>query len=297
MTDAHDFREPAVPAGPKTFPFVHYLLGVEGLALLRSWLVGDAAASAARIAEAAELCRRWSARSPSGDVVVEESPVPDGYETWSASYDDSPNAVMVLADRALERALSGIPAGRALDVACGTGRQGERLRSLGHQVVGVDRSPTMLARARQQLPGSGLVVADMGALPFASGGFDVVTCCLGLAHQDDLRRAVGEIGRLLRPGGHAILCDVHPTLVLLGGHAVVPLGEGRVGFVRNHHHSHSAYLKAFAEHRLDVVDSAEPVFTEECRVSMSAATQVPEAARAAFTGLPAVLMWKLRRAR
>ncbi|MFI9202951.1 class I SAM-dependent methyltransferase [Streptomyces sp. NPDC053048] len=282
---------------PSTLPFAHYLLGVEGLALLRSWPVGDAAASAARIAEVAELCRQWSERSASGDVVVEERGVPDGYRTWSASYDDSPNAVMVLADRALERALSDIPAGRALDVACGTGRQTERLLALGHRPVGVDASPTMLDRARRKLPGGAFVVADMCALPFTSGGFDVVTCCLGLAHQAGLRQAVGELARMLRPGGHAIVCDVHPTLVLLGGHATVPLGAGRLGVVRNHHHPHSAYLKAFAEHRLRVVDSDEPVFSDDCRVSMSAAAQLPEAARAAFTGLPAVLLWKLRRDR
>ncbi|MCC3772752.1 hypothetical protein K6I34_006603, partial [Streptomyces sp. UNOC14_S4] len=99
-----------------------------------------------------------------------------------------------------------------------------------------------------------------------------------------------------RPGGHAVLCDIHPTLVLLGGHAFVPLEPGRKAVVRNHH-PRSACLKAFAAHGLDVVDSAEPVLTEECRVSPSAAALVPEAVRAAFTGLPAVLLWTLRRAR
>ncbi|WP_229328405.1 class I SAM-dependent methyltransferase, partial [Streptomyces sp. UNOC14_S4] len=196
---------------PTAFPFVHYLLGVEGLALLRSWLTGDAESSAARIAETAELCRRWSARDAPGDtaagpghVTVEERPVLDGYAAWSASYDGYPNAITALADRALAGALSGLPAGRALDVACGTGRQTERLAALGHRVVGTDASPAMLARARHRLPGSAFAVADMVALPFADGGFNLVTRCLGLTHQEDLGRAVGELGRVLRPGGHAV---------------------------------------------------------------------------------------------
>jgi ubiquinone/menaquinone biosynthesis C-methylase UbiE len=280
---------------PKVFPLAHYLLGVEGLALLRSWLVGDEASSRARLTEIADVCAGWAARPREAAVTVAEVPVRDGYADWSAGYDEAPNAVMVLADRAIGDALSGLPAGRALDVACGTGRQTERLLALGHEVTGVDTAPAMITRARHRLPGAQFAVGDLTALPVSTAGFDLVTCCLALAHQPGVAGPVGEFRRVLRPGGHAIVCDVHPTLVLLGGHAVFPLGEGRVGVMRNDHHPHAEYLAAFTRNGFDVVHCAEPVFTGESRVSASAAALLPEATRAAFDGLPAVLLWVLRR--
>jgi hypothetical protein len=85
--------------------------------------------------------------------------------------------------------------------------------------------------------------------------------------------------------------------VLLGGHAVVALGPGRLAVVRNHHHAHSSYLSAFRRHGLDVVDCLEPVFDDRSQLSASAAERFPEAMRAAFSGLPAVLLWVVRRNR
>ena len=51
------------------------------------------------------------------------------------------------------------------------------------------------------------VVGDMMALPFASGCFDVVTTGYGLRNVPDLRTAIDEIRRVLRPGGRFLSLD------------------------------------------------------------------------------------------
>src|SRR5438105_4384746 len=55
-------------------------------------------------------------------------------------------------------------AGRTLDVGCGEGRLTRHLASLGHRVVGIDASPTLIAAARESSPGMELHVAEASAL-------------------------------------------------------------------------------------------------------------------------------------
>lgn len=96
------------------------------------------------------------------------------------------------------------PGTRCLDVGCGTGNSyaGELLRK-GISYVGVDISRQAVAAACA----SGLdahVVADAAELPFADESFDVVLCIEVLEHLFSPHLAVGEIRRVLRPGGRLV---------------------------------------------------------------------------------------------
>jgi 2-polyprenyl-6-hydroxyphenyl methylase / 3-demethylubiquinone-9 3-methyltransferase len=92
-----------------------------------------------------------------------------------------------------------------LDVGCGGGLLAERFAALGCRVTGVDCSAPTLAAAREHARASGLAIdyqpGDAAALPFAAGRFDVVCCCDVLEHVDDVERVVGEIARVMKPGG------------------------------------------------------------------------------------------------
>ena len=100
--------------------------------------------------------------------------------------------------------------GDTLEVAIGTGlnlaHYGE-----GVQLTGVDFSPSMLDLARRRAAQLGRTVelreANAHALPFAAGSFDTVVCTFGLCAIPDDSRAVGEMGRVLRPGGLLLLAD------------------------------------------------------------------------------------------
>jgi SAM-dependent methyltransferase len=98
-----------------------------------------------------------------------------------------------------------------LELGCGTGRVTAPLLRHGVPLVGVDRSPAMLARARRRLkripvdPGRHLVLADITALPFADGSFATVIAPYGILQSLLSDRALGNaleaVARVLPPGG------------------------------------------------------------------------------------------------
>lgn len=102
------------------------------------------------------------------------------------------------------------PGGVTLDLGCGEGRSSRELARLGHRVVGVDRSPTLVRAAAAAAPGVPVVLADAGALPLPDASVDLVVACMCLHDIDDLGGAVREVGRVLRDDGQLCIAMVHP---------------------------------------------------------------------------------------
>ncbi|HVW17837.1 MAG TPA: methyltransferase domain-containing protein, partial [Solirubrobacteraceae bacterium] len=90
---------------------------------------------------------------------------------------------------------------RLLDVACGSGYAARMAARRGARVAGVDVTPELLAIARERVPDGDLREADMAALPFADGAFDVVTGFNAFAFAADPPAAIAEAARVLAPGG------------------------------------------------------------------------------------------------
>ena len=90
--------------------------------------------------------------------------------------------------------------GRVLEVGCGWGELAEWIaRETGAVAVAIDLSPRMVELAVER--GIDASVADVQALPFADGEFDLVVAAWMLYHVPDLQRGLSEIARVLRPGG------------------------------------------------------------------------------------------------
>ena len=102
------------------------------------------------------------------------------------------------------------PKGRTLDLGCGEGRLSRDLAALGHDVVGVDASPTMLTAAREAAPEIEVHQADAAALPFADASFALVVAFMSLQDVDNLAGAIGECARVLEAGGRLCMAIVHP---------------------------------------------------------------------------------------
>lgn len=95
-----------------------------------------------------------------------------------------------------------------LDLATGSGDLARDLRAAcpAAHIVGADFCHPMLAEARRKGV-QNLIVADGLRLPLADGAFDVLTVAFGLRNMESWPRALTEMGRMLRPGGHLLVLD------------------------------------------------------------------------------------------
>jgi len=129
---------------------------------------------------------------------------------------DRMNSVMTVGLDARWRAravdLAGIdparPGDRVLDVACGTGDLALEAHRRGAEVVGLDFSAEMLARARAKEPGMEWVQGNALALPFEDVSFTAATVGFGARNFSDLAAGVGEMARVVRPGGRVVVLEI-----------------------------------------------------------------------------------------
>ena len=106
------------------------------------------------------------------------------------------------------------PGASVIDVGTGTGLTLPYLAAAvgrGGRVVGLDRSPAMLAGARDRAPSPPveLIEADATELPFADGDFDAAISTYGLTAIAEIDAALDEMVRVVRPGGRIVVADVH----------------------------------------------------------------------------------------
>jgi len=100
------------------------------------------------------------------------------------------------------------PGTTVLEAGCGVGAQTLLLagNSPCAQFVSIDNSPESLVRAQEHVSGEGLTnvtfhQADICNLPFQAGSFDHVFVCFTLEHIPDPLLALGNLKKVLRPGG------------------------------------------------------------------------------------------------
>ena len=86
-----------------------------------------------------------------------------------------------------------------LEVGCGTGLMLTRMAPVARSVAGVDLSAGMLEKARRR--GLNVTQADATTLPFPDESFDAAVSFKVLAHVEDIKTAMAEMCRVVRPGG------------------------------------------------------------------------------------------------
>jgi demethylmenaquinone methyltransferase/2-methoxy-6-polyprenyl-1,4-benzoquinol methylase len=112
------------------------------------------------------------------------------------------------------------PGGSALDVACGSGKLTAVLSHIAGprgRVVGLDFSPLMLEIARRDHAGIEFLEGDALNLPFDDGSFDAATIAFGLRNLSNPVRGLGEMLRVVKPGGRPVVLEfVRPPKNLIG---------------------------------------------------------------------------------
>ena len=94
------------------------------------------------------------------------------------------------------------------EAGCGTGLLLREAAAVARSAVGLDLSRGMLAPARAR--GLKVVQGSLTDVPLPSASFDLVYSMKVLAHVQPIERAVAELARLVRPGGHLLLEFYNP---------------------------------------------------------------------------------------
>ncbi|WP_433086745.1 class I SAM-dependent methyltransferase [Dactylosporangium sp. CA-052675] len=103
---------------------------------------------------------------------------------------------------------------RILDAGSGTGRVGAFLHAAGHEVVGVDLDPELVAAAEQDHPGPSWLVGDLAELDLPAPGFDAVVCA-------------GNVIAFVAPSTRVEILRRFKAHLREGGRVVVGFGAGR----------------------------------------------------------------------
>ena len=236
-----------------------YLLGVEGLALLRAW-AGEGDHDQPFVRRRIEAIRRLledpELAAVAGVSVGRDATAP-AYAQWAATYDNPENGLFAMDEPIIDEILDGLPVGSAIDAACGTGRLTARLVDRGFRVIGVDGSVEMLEVAKERMPGGVFSAGDLGALPLLDDGADLVTTALALTHLPNLRPVYAEFARVLRNGGDLIVSDVHADLVLLGSTVKATGPDGAAWRAATYRHGLGDHLRAALAARFRVLRCEE----------------------------------------
>jgi ubiquinone/menaquinone biosynthesis C-methylase UbiE len=295
-----------------------YLVGLEGIALLRAWAGDfDEAFVHERLAEVRRLLDDEALSGAGAGVWVRRGDTETAYRQWADGYDaqmryeeEFGGGMFAGAEIVIREILDARPAGVALDAACGTGRVAQYLHARGHHVVGIDSSPDMLAVARKRLPDADFREGVLEDLPLPDASVDVAVTMLALCHVPDLDTVMAQFARVLRPGGDLLISDMHAEQVFRGS-VVKALGPGgEPGLVATYRHQPGDYLRAALAAGLRVRRCEEPASmagAESAPVPepaagpgpwddwpWSLADLIPAATRAAWR-TPATIVWHFQR--
>lgn len=146
----------------------------------------------------------------------------DPYRRIAGCYDSVLEPMLRNLRRVSEGLLPPLKNKRVLDIGCGTGSFLVRCGLKGAAVFGIDRSPSMLAKAREKLDGSaGLYLGDAARMPYREGVFDLISVSMALHEMAPATRSavIEEARRLLAAGGQLLVVDYH------SGPVCLPLGR------------------------------------------------------------------------
>ena len=128
--------------------------------------------------------------------------------------------------------------GTILDVGCGTGLYWPVLAQYGEEISGIDSSAAMAREAERLVREKKLChiksyVQNSGQIRFPDGQFDIVLCVDSLHHIPNLRAAIREFHRVLKPGGRFLAIEPNMFNPLMFLAHVIP-AEERYGAVRSY---------------------------------------------------------------
>jgi SAM-dependent methyltransferase len=158
---------------------------------------------------------------------------------WASSYADreprtlSVKTLMARQRFALQAVEASLPYGsKILDAGCGPGEMAAMLMQRGYEVWGIDIAEPMVRHARERSSANRFRVGDIERIPFPDSTFDGVVCLGVLEYLDSDAKALTEIGRVLKPGGKAVVSTPNALCPLYQVDRVIAAAESLFAFAK-----------------------------------------------------------------
>jgi SAM-dependent methyltransferase len=130
-------------------------------------------------------------------------------EDWDLEYGRPDRAPAQRPGRLLVEAAEGLAPGRALDLACGEGRNAAWLAERGWRVTAVDFSAEALRRARRLNAAVDWLQADVRKVTIAEGAYDLVVLAYLHLPPEEMRAMLARAGAGVRDGGRLVVIGHH----------------------------------------------------------------------------------------
>jgi malonyl-CoA O-methyltransferase len=232
---------------------------------------------------------------------VQVLPPREAYRLWAPSYDDrAHNAVLFLEEMEILPLFDKLAFKdkSVIDLGCGTGRHMGHIRNRNpRRIVGVDFSNAMLSIARQRTDSSEacFIEANIEEMPLVDSLFDIGIASLVLSHVKDMKQALGEVSRILKPGATLLIADLHWTFDDHGWKRTFGPNQSVSSryAVENNAHDLDEYYDAFHTNHFSVQSFVEPKIDSTLRPFFENAHMLKTFHR--FEGSPLLVVFQLRR--
>ncbi len=191
-------------------------------------------------------------------------PVRDGYAEWAKSYEGTVRGEMDIPLLLRIQSVSWRDVGRAIDLACGTGRTGAWLKSRGvTEVDGVDLTPAMLEVAKAKGAYRRLVVANVLDTGLDTAAYDLCTQVLADEHLADLHHLYREAARLTKAGCSFVIVGYHPYFLLSGIPTHFDSATGEPVAIESYVHLFSDHVRAARAANWSLVEMHERLVDDQ----------------------------------
>lgn len=155
--------------------------------------------------------------------------VRDSYNMWAEQYDTNPNKTRDLEGIALRTILEQVSFETCLEIGCGTGKNSVWLVEKANELLAVDLSEEMLARAKAKI-GSDKATFHLADITqdwsFLTHQYSLITFSLVLEHIEHLDPIFLKASRAILPGGYLFVGELHPDKQYAGTKARFETAEG-----------------------------------------------------------------------
>src|SRR5437899_2701114 len=135
------------------------------------------------------------------------------YNRWAEQYDTNVNKTRDLEAMALKRTVANNTFNRILEIGCGTGKNTQWLQTIAKEIIAVDLSEEMLAKAKEKITAASVSFRQADITQewtFVEGQFDLITFSLVLEHIEDVNPIFDKAVCVLNTNGRIYIGELHP---------------------------------------------------------------------------------------